>query len=406
MADGAGDTQPQGEIMRLLAAAVTAMLGIGALAAVPTVSHAQSDFGPGLSVGFAPPPLPLYDQPPIPDYGYIWIPGYWAWDPSYGDYYWVPGTWAQPPGDGLLWTPAWWGWTDGFYLFHSGYWAPYIGYYGGIDYGFGYTGYGYQGGYWRGREFFYNRAVNNVRNVRITNVFERPVIGSPRRNRVSYNGGVGGVVARPTPQQITAMRERHVAPTGEQARHIQAARADRSLFAKANHGAPSITATPRPAMFAPNRAPTPAYNSPGGAPPHAGHPVGPSPVYRPGPPAPNNPTAHATYPGNGGPSPSRPQNHQAGGPPAYHPPSGAPGGFAPPPRPQNYPATRPNYPGNGGPQPPRPQNPQAGGPTGYHPPSGAPGGFAPPPRQAPPPQAMRAPPPPPQHSGDPKDKPH
>ena len=124
--------------------------------------------------------MPIYDQPPIPDYGYIWIPGYWGWDPSYGDYYWVPGTWAQPPEDDLLWTPAWWGWSDGFYLFHPGYWGPQIGYYGGIDYGFGYTGYGYQGGYWRGRQFFYNRAVNNVRNVRITNVFEHPVMGAPR----------------------------------------------------------------------------------------------------------------------------------------------------------------------------------------------------------------------------------
>ena len=144
--------------MRILTnASIAAMLSLGALAAVPTNSQAQWGYEQGVSVDYPPPPLPIYDQPPMPDDGYLWTPGYWAWDPGYGDYYWVPGAWVLPPDEGLLWTPAWWGWEDGAYLFHPGYWAPDIGYYGGVDYGFGYTGYGYQGGYWRGRDFFYNR---------------------------------------------------------------------------------------------------------------------------------------------------------------------------------------------------------------------------------------------------------
>lgn len=65
--------------------------------------------------------------------------------------YWVPGTWVQAPRPGFLWTPGWWGWDNGFYSFHSGYWGPHIGYYGGVNYGFGYTGLGFEGGYWNGR---------------------------------------------------------------------------------------------------------------------------------------------------------------------------------------------------------------------------------------------------------------
>jgi hypothetical protein len=333
--------------MRILTTtAVAAVLGLAGMVSVPTAAGAQMGYGAAITVGFAPPPLPLYDQPPIPDYGYMWIPGYWAWDPYYGDYFWVPGAWVLPPEEGLLWTPAWWGWSDGIFVFHPGYWGEHVGYYGGIDYGFGYTGYGYQGGYWRGREFFYNRAVNNVRNVRITNVFERPVLGAPWRNRVSYNGGVGGVVARPTPEQVAAMRERHVSPTPAQTRHAQMAGADRSLSARVNHGAPPIAATPGPAAFASSHAPQPAYRAPAAPPPRPAYPA-PGPGYR-SPPPPAFPPARSGYPGWSGGAP-RPQSpsYPTGGPPAYHPPMVGPGG-APPPRPAPPPAPRP---------PPPPQHP-------------------------------------------------
>ncbi len=79
------------------------------------------------------------------------------------------------PEPGLLWTPGYWGWGDGIYVWHRGYWGRHVGFYGGINYGFGYPGVGFFGGEWRGREFFYNRSVNRVDVHIIRNVYDRRV---------------------------------------------------------------------------------------------------------------------------------------------------------------------------------------------------------------------------------------
>jgi hypothetical protein len=199
-----------------------------------------------LSVSVAPPPLPVYEQPFCPGYGYIWTPGFWA----YGDdgYFWVPGTWVLAPEPGLLWTPGYWGWGDGVFLFHEGYWGPRVGFYGGIVYGFGYVGFGYQGGYWNNGVFFYNRSVNRVTNI--TNVYNKTVIvNNVTVKNVSYNGGVGGVSARPTREEAAAGSERHIAPTRVQTQHVQTASTNRQLYESANHGKPAIAATVKPAEF-------------------------------------------------------------------------------------------------------------------------------------------------------------
>src|SRR5260370_42238435 len=81
----------------------------------------------GISVRFGPPPLPIYAQPVCPSPGYIWTPGYWAWDDDDG-YYWVPATWVLGP-VALLWTPGYWGWDDGFYACNSVCCAPTRGFY-------------------------------------------------------------------------------------------------------------------------------------------------------------------------------------------------------------------------------------------------------------------------------------
>ncbi len=216
------------------------------LAALPAVSFAGVFVG--VSVNVAPPPLPVYVQPPCPQYGYIWVPGYWAWGP-YG-YYWVPGTWVLPPQVGLFWTPGWWGWnSDGDdYRWHGGYWGPQVGFYGGIDYGFGYYGTGFAGGYWRRGVFFYNRAVVNVGPRFVTNVYYHPV-DHPQVRYVSFNGGRGGIMARPTPREMSAARGRHFGMTGEQQRQIRMAGNERTLRANFNHGRPPIAATLRPAQF-------------------------------------------------------------------------------------------------------------------------------------------------------------
>src|SRR5438128_12467477 len=104
--------------------------GRGTLAATLLALSAAAHAGVFVSVTIAPPPLLVYDQPPCPDEGYIWTPGYWAYDYDYEDYYWVPGTWVLAPEPGYLWTPGWWGWENAFYVWHSGYWGPHVGFYG------------------------------------------------------------------------------------------------------------------------------------------------------------------------------------------------------------------------------------------------------------------------------------
>ena len=214
--------------------------------AMSAASFAQ--IGIGISVHFGPPAIPVYVQPPCPAEGYIWTPGFWAWDPSYGDYYWVPGTWVVAPQPGFLWTPGWWGWGGSAFIFHAGYWGPHVGFYGGINYGFGYFGNGFEGGRWDGNRFFYNRSVTNVNVTNVTNVYNTTVINN-NNNRVSYNGGNGGVNARPTPEQEQFEHERHVGPVAAQTQHAQEAAKMPELRASTNHGKPPIAATARPNEF-------------------------------------------------------------------------------------------------------------------------------------------------------------
>ncbi|MGH9725873.1 MAG: YXWGXW repeat-containing protein, partial [Candidatus Acidiferrales bacterium] len=237
----------------LLAFAMLAMLTLSA------PSFAQVE----VSITIAPPALPVYEQPLCPGDGYIWTPGYWAW----GDdgYLWVPGTWVLAPEPGYLWTPGYWGWGDGVYIFHRGYWGPHIGFYGGINYGFGYFGHGYEGGRWEHNHFYYNRTVNNVNVVNIHNTYNETVINENTVNHVSYNGGRDGINERPTREENSAERERHIDPVAAQQQHVQLARGNPELRASSNHGAPPIAATARPADFkdhVPARAAGGAYTPP------------------------------------------------------------------------------------------------------------------------------------------------
>jgi len=200
-----------------------------------------------ISVAFGPPALPVYEQPVCPGDGYIWTPGYWAWDPDAGDYYWVPGTWVLAPEVGFLWTPPWWGWEGGRFLFHEGYWGPHIGFYGGINYGFGYFGVGFVGGRWDGGHFFYNRSITNINVVNIHNVYNETVVHNDVH--ISYNGGEGGVVARPRPEEEIAEHDRHIGAVEAQTRHFEQARANRDLRASVNQGRPPIAATGRAGEF-------------------------------------------------------------------------------------------------------------------------------------------------------------
>ena len=204
----------------------------------------------GVSVGLAPPPLPVYVQPFCPGPDFIWTPGYWAYDPDIDDYYWVPGTWVRAPVVGYLWTPGYWGWSEGYYVWHAGYWGPHVGFYGGINYGFGYIGEGYHGGYWNHGAFVYNTAVTNVNTTIIHNTYNKTVVVNRTTvNNVSFNGGQGGVTAQPTAQEKLAAAEQHAGLTQQQTEHEHGASQNRELRASFNHGKPTIAATSHAAMF-------------------------------------------------------------------------------------------------------------------------------------------------------------
>ncbi len=214
--------------------------------AIPAPSSAQIAVGVSIRVG--PPRLPVYTQPICPGPGYLWTPGYWAYGTD--DYYWVPGTWVMPPRVGVLWTPGYWGWGGGFYAWHAGYWGPHVGFYGGINYGFGYGGVGYWGGRWDHGVFAYNRAYNNVNVTVNRNTYNRTVVNNNVNvNRTSFNGGTGGTSARPTASEESAAREQHTAATSEQSQHEHAASTNRAQFASQNHGRPQYAATGKPGDF-------------------------------------------------------------------------------------------------------------------------------------------------------------
>jgi WXXGXW repeat (2 copies) len=220
-------------------------LTVGIIILSSVSSSAQVSVGISISANIAPPPLVVYTQPPCPTDGFLWTPGYWA----YGDggYFWVPGVWVRPPQYGYLWTPAYWGYAGGVYGFHSGYWGPHVGFYGGINYGYGYGGSGFYGGRWQGNSFRYNTAVVNVNTTVVHNTYvDRTVTVNNTNNHTSFNGGPGGISARPTAQEETAVRERHVQATAEQTSHMHNAMQDRNQFASVNHGRPATTAMNKP----------------------------------------------------------------------------------------------------------------------------------------------------------------
>jgi hypothetical protein len=190
-----------------------------------------------------PPPIPQYSQPECPGPNYLWTPG--TWNYASAGYYWVPGVWVLAPFVGALWTPPYWGFDRNRYAWHHGYWGSHIGFYGGVNYGFGYVGRGYEGGYWNHDRFAYNRTVNNVNINVVKNVYNYRVTNITNV-RTSYVGGRGGLNVRPTPAELAVLHERRIAPLPEQVQHIRQAAENRSQFDAVNHGRPETLAAPRP----------------------------------------------------------------------------------------------------------------------------------------------------------------
>jgi hypothetical protein len=199
-----------------------------------------------------PPPLPVYEQPPCPEEGWVWTPGVWRWGPD--GYFWVPGTWVAPPSPGMYWTPGYWGFVGAVYVFHPGYWGRHVGYYGGINYGGGYTGDGFAGGRWHGNRYEYNTAVTNVNIVNVHNTYNQTVINNvvvrnPTVTRPSVAGAPGGRMAPPSRTETTYAHEPRMVPTPPQLQHYDTAHTNPQQNAVRNEGRPPVAATPRPAAF-------------------------------------------------------------------------------------------------------------------------------------------------------------
>src|SRR5262249_5076055 len=109
---------------------------------------------------------------------------------------------------------------------------------------------------WRGGVYHYNRAVTNINTTNTTiinNTYNNTTIINKNRtminNHASFNGGPGGVSARPNSAEQVASRERHFAPTSMQAQHQQSTGSNRQLLAAVNHGPPWVGASPRAGVF-------------------------------------------------------------------------------------------------------------------------------------------------------------
>ena len=200
---------------------------------VAALSGSHAFAGIQFSVNIAPPPIAVFDQPACPGDGYIWTPGYY----QYGDYgyYWVSGAWVLPPSAGMLWTPGYWGFTSGKYAWHEGYWGAKVGFYGGINYGNGYSGSGFTGGRWEGNVFQHNTAIANVDRSKVHNTYEdRTVVHEVKAPNHAFNGK-GGIKTQPSRDEVEAGRAPHQGPTQEQVSHAQESH-DNHLAA---HGAKS-----------------------------------------------------------------------------------------------------------------------------------------------------------------------
>ena len=92
-----------------------------------------------------------------------------------------------------------------------------MGYYGGVNYGFGFGGIGFAGGEWRGGNFAYNTAVMHVNETIIHTTYvnrtivEAGIVANP--NHVAYNGGPHGIQHAPTAAEQAAAQQKHTPPT-------------------------------------------------------------------------------------------------------------------------------------------------------------------------------------------------
>jgi WXXGXW repeat (2 copies) len=104
----------------LLSGMLTASIAGLAMSLTNTEADAQQRRGSSNHPNRRPPPL-RHERRPPPRRGFVWSPGYWAWDHRRRDYVWVPGRWIHTR-PGFHHRGPSWSFQSGVWVFHSGGW--------------------------------------------------------------------------------------------------------------------------------------------------------------------------------------------------------------------------------------------------------------------------------------------
>jgi hypothetical protein len=88
--------------------------------AATLLTAAAPVYAPRVVVGVAPPVALVEPIPAPPVAGYVWRPGYWAWNGV--RYVWVPGVYVAPARVGASWVPGHWVAGAGGWVWVGGHW--------------------------------------------------------------------------------------------------------------------------------------------------------------------------------------------------------------------------------------------------------------------------------------------
>ena len=130
----------------------------------------------------------------------------------------MPGTWVFAAGTSVVVDARILGLNDGVYVFREGYWGTANRFTAAWPTASAMTVSATRAAIGE-TAFFYNRSVNNISNVSITNVYNKTVVVTNVTN-VSYNGGTRH---RTADVAAKAAIEHHVVATAAQTQNVQAA---------------------------------------------------------------------------------------------------------------------------------------------------------------------------------------
>lgn len=99
--------------------AIALLAGVLSSACLAPSAQAQMRGSVDIRIG-TPPPAPRYEQLPPPRRGYVWAPGYWAWDGH--RYVWAGGHWERAR-HGYRYAPPVWRQAPGGWVLDRGGWA-------------------------------------------------------------------------------------------------------------------------------------------------------------------------------------------------------------------------------------------------------------------------------------------